>query len=67
MTEEEKTQAAMYLKLQDDVTAMVRDIVIEVFKSYNGEIRSVVETMTLGSSLFEQRVKQVVQNQWNKY
>jgi len=67
MTEEEKTQAAMYLKLQDDVKTMVRDVVIEVFKSYDREIRTVVETMTLGSSLFEQRVKQVVQIQWNKY
>lgn len=65
MTDEE-TQAAMYLKLQDDAKTMVQNIVLEMFKGYDPALRQQVENMTFGSYLFEQRVKQVIQSQWNK-
>jgi hypothetical protein len=65
MTEEEQ-QAAAYIKLQDDVEELVKKVVIRMFQSWDPDLRMGVENMTFGSALFEQRVKQVAQSQWNK-
>jgi len=66
MTEEEKQQAVAYLKLQDDVKQLIlQTIWEEVMK--NGSIGGNITTHIIHSYQFEQRVREVIKKQMEKF
>ena len=67
MTDEEKNAAAAYIKLHEDVRRLIVDTIYEEFKNYGSPLHTHIKTNTLYNPEFEQRVKQVVINHWNKY
>jgi len=64
MTEEEKNQAAAYIKLQDDVKKLIVDIVSNALQS---ELRNNVISTVVYDGMFDSRVRDVIKNQMNKY
>ena len=66
MTEEEKNQAAAYIKLHEDVKQLIRDTLVEIFRGYDIEVITRIQNITLGNPLFETRVKQVITAQMQR-
>ena len=66
MTEEEKNQAAAYIKLHEDVKQLIRDSLVEIFRGYDNEVVRAIQDSTLGNPLFETRVKQVITAQMQR-
>jgi N-methylhydantoinase B/oxoprolinase/acetone carboxylase alpha subunit len=66
MTEDEKNQAAAYIKLQDDVKELVKEALIEVLMTYNHDVVKRIQDITLGNPAFDIRVKQVITNQMQR-
>ena len=66
MTEEEKNQAAAYIKVHEDVKQLIRDSLVEIFRGYDNEVITRIQNITLGNPLFETRVKQVITAQMQR-
>lgn len=66
MTEEEKNQAAAYIKLHEDVKQLIKDSLVELLKKYDTDVVMGVQNATLGNPLFESRVKQVITAQMQR-
>ena len=66
MTEEEKNQAAAYIKLQDDVKELIKQALIEILMKYDHELVRRRQDVTLGNPAFDMRVKQVITNQMQR-
>lgn len=66
MTEEEKDNAAAYMKLQDDVRQLIIDTVYKELNNYGGMLHSQIKTGVLYGYEFEQKVKDIVKNQMMK-
>lgn len=66
MTEEEKNQAAAYIKLHEDVKQLIRDILVEILDRYDRDVMRGIQNSTLGNPLFEGRVKQVITAQMQR-
>ena len=66
MTEEEKNQAAAYIKLQDDVKELVKETLMEILKGYDYALIERLQNVTLGHPAFDTRVKQVITNQMQR-
>lgn len=66
MTEEEKNQAAAYIKLHEDVKQLIRDTLVEIFRGYDNEVVTKIQNITLGNPIFESRVKQVITAQMQR-
>ena len=66
MTEEEKNQAAAYIKLQDDVKELVKQALIEILIKYDHDVVKRIQDVTLGNPAFDIRVKQVITNQMQR-
>lgn len=66
MTEDEKNQAAAYIKLQDDVKELVKQKLVEILGVYDHELVKRIQDVTLGHSAFDIRVKQVISNQMQR-
>jgi hypothetical protein len=67
MTEDEKNQAAAYVKLHDDVKQLIVDTVNKELQNYASSIYSAVRSHTVHHPDFEAKVKDVIKNQMNKY
>ncbi len=67
MTEEEKNNAAAYIKLQDDVRQLIIDTVFAEMQNYSGLLQSHIKTNIIYAPEFEQKVKDVIKNQMMKY
>lgn len=67
MTEEEKTQAAAYIKLQDDVRKLIVDTIYAELMNYGSPLYPHIRSTTLYSNEFKEQVKNVVKEQMNKY
>jgi hypothetical protein len=65
MTEEEN-MAAAYIKLHEDVNGLVKKALVEILTSYNHEVVSKIQDVTLGNPAFDIRVKQVITNQMQR-
>lgn len=65
MTEEEN-MAAAYIKLHEDVNTLVKKALVEILTSYNHEVVSKIQDVTLGNHAFDIRVKQVITNQMQR-
>jgi len=66
MTEDEKNQAAAYIKLQDDVRQLVKEKLIEILMAYDQDVVKRIQDVTLGNHAFDIRVKQVIANQMQR-
>lgn len=66
LTEEEKNNAAAFIKLQDDVRQLIIDTVYKELNNYGGMIHSQIKAGVIQSYDFEQKVKDVVKNQMFK-
>jgi hypothetical protein len=67
LTEEEKNNAAAYIKLQDDVRQLIIDTVYTELNNYGGLLQSHIKTNVIYAPEFEQKVKDVIKNQMMKY
>jgi GTPase involved in cell partitioning and DNA repair len=67
MTEDEKIQAAAYIKLQDDVKQLIVDTITNELQNYSGPLQSTIRLLILNSIDFDTRVKGVIRDQMNKY
>ena len=67
MTEDEKNQAAAYVKLHEDVRQLIVDTVNKELQNYGSLLHGHIKTNTLYCPEFENKVKDVVKSQWNKY
>jgi hypothetical protein len=66
MTEDEKNQAAAYIKLQDDVKQLVKGALIDILTAYDNDVVKRIQDVTLGNQAFDIRVKQVITNQMQR-
>ena len=66
MTDEEKNNAAAYIKLQDDVRQLIIDTVYKELNNYGGMLHSQIKAGTILSYDFEQKVRDIVKNQMMK-
>lgn len=66
MTEEE-TQAAAYLKLQDDVKKLIVDTVYKELMNYGSPMHSQIAARLLHHQDFKDRVKGIIVEQMQKY
>jgi hypothetical protein len=66
MTEDEKNQAAAYIKLQDDVKQLVKEALIAILSAYDNDVVKRIQDVTLGNPSFDIRVKQVITNQMQR-
>jgi hypothetical protein len=66
MTEDEKNQAAAYVKLHDDVKQLVKEALIEILTAYDYAVVQRIQDVTLGNPTFDIRVKQVITNQMQR-
>ena len=66
MTEDEKNQAAAYIKLQDDVKELIKQALIEILMQYDHDLVKRIQDVTLGNPSFDIRVKQVITNQMQR-
>lgn len=66
MTDEEKDNAAAYIKLQDDVRQLIINTVHKELNNYGGILHSQIKSGILHSYEFEQKVKDIVKNQMIK-
>jgi hypothetical protein len=66
MTEEEKENAAAYMKLQDDVRQLIVNTVYQELNNFGGVLQNQIKVATLLSYEFEQKVKDVIKNQMVK-
>ena len=67
MTEDEKNQAAAYIKLHDDVRQLIVDTINKELQNYSSSVYSAIRAHTMHHSEFETRVRDVIKNQMNKY
>lgn len=67
MTDEEKQAAEAYLKLHEDVKQLIVDTIYKELQNYGGLVQTQVKTAVLLSPEMEQRVKDIVRNQMQKY
>lgn len=65
ITEEEK-QAAAYLKLQDDVKQLIVDTVAKALNDWDYKLRYAITQSVVHTPEMEQKIKDVVRNQWSK-
>jgi hypothetical protein len=66
MTEDEKNQAAAYIKLQDDVKQLVKEALVAILMVYDNDVVKRIQDVTLGNPSFDIRVKQVITNQMQR-
>ena len=66
MTEDEKNQAAAYIKLQDDVKQLVKEALVAILSAYDNDVVKRIQDVTLGNHAFDIRVKQVITNQMQR-
>jgi hypothetical protein len=66
MTEDEKNQAAAYIKLQDDVKQLVKEALVAILTAYDNDVVKRIQDVTLGNHAFDIRVKQVITNQMQR-
>ena len=67
MTEEEKQQAVAYLKLQEDVKQLIIDTIYKELQNYGSPLHSHITTATLSNYSTEQRIKDVIKKQMEKF
>lgn len=60
-------QAAAYMKLQLDVRQLIVDTIYEELKNYSSILHTHIKTNVMYSPEFDQKVKQVIKDQMNKY
>ena len=67
MTEDDRLATLAFLKLQDDVKAVIREVVLEMFTT-KAEYLLIqrLQEFTLGSAEFAKCVRQVISNQMQK-
>jgi len=66
MTEEEKNNAAAYMKLQDDVKQLIIDTVCKELHNYSSSIHGHIKSGLLHTYDFEQRIRDIIRNQMTK-
>ena len=66
MTEDEKNQAAAYIKLHEDVRQLVKESLIQILMQYDHDLVKRIQDVTLGNPSFDIRVKQVITNQMQR-
>ena len=66
MTEEEKNQAAAYIKLQDDVKELIVETVTKALNDWDFKLRQAVTQTVVGAPELDQRIKDVIRNQMSK-
>lgn len=62
----DEEQAAAYLKLQDDVKALIVDTIYAELQNYGSPLHTHIAVPLLTGYAFKENVKMVIQNQWNK-
>ena len=67
MTEEDKSQAAAYLKLHEDVKKLIIDTVLEELMTPSSAMYTQIQINTLNGYPFKDAVKNVIKDQMNKY
>jgi len=67
MTEEEKQQAVAYLKLQEDVKQLIIDTIYKELQNYGSPLHSHITTAVLGNYSTDQKIKDVVKKQMEKF
>jgi hypothetical protein len=67
MTEDEKNQAAAYIKLHDDARQLIVDTIAKELQNYGSLLHSHIKANTFYNLDFETKVKDVIRNQMNKY
>jgi len=66
MTEDDKNQAAAYIKLQDDVRQLVKETLVDILTAFDQDVVRRIQDVTLGNPSFDIRVKQVITNQMQR-
>jgi hypothetical protein len=66
MTEDEKNQAAAYIKLHEDVKQIVKRALIDILTTYDNDVVIRIQDVTLGNPSFDIRVRQVITNQMQR-
>jgi len=66
VTEDEKNQAAAYIKLHEDVRQLVKESLIQILMQYDHDLVKRIQDVTLGNPSFDIRVKQVITNQMQR-
>jgi hypothetical protein len=66
MTEEEKNQAAAYIKLHEDVKQLIRDSLVKILREYDTDVMLGIQNATLGNPSFDIRVRQVITAQMQR-
>ena len=67
MTEEEKNQAAAYIKLQDDVKQLIVDTIHKELQTYGSTLQTQIQINTINTHAFKEQVKSIVRDQMTKY
>jgi len=67
MTEDKEQQAAAYLKLQEDVKQLIIDTIYKELQNYGSPLHNHIITAVLGSYSIEQRIKDVIKKQMEKF
>jgi len=66
VTEDEKNQAAAYIKLHEDVRQLVKESLIQILMQYDHDLVKRIQDVTLGNPSFDIRVKQVITKQMQR-
>jgi hypothetical protein len=66
MTEEERQAAEAYLKLHDDIKQLIVDTIYKELMNYGSPLHSQIKAGVLHGYDFEQKVKNIIQNQMMK-
>jgi|LakMenEpi03Aug12_release.lakeMendotaPanAssembly.Ray.scaffolds.fasta_scaffold2647557_1 hypothetical protein len=67
MTDEDKTQAAAYIKLHDDVKRLIVDTIYAEMQNYSSMLHTHMQANLLHSPQFRDSVRRVVKEQMDKY
>ena len=67
MTEDKEQQAEAYLKLQEDVKQLIIDTIYKELQNYGSPLHNHITTAVLGSYSIEQRIKDVIKKQMEKF
>ena len=66
MTEDEKNQAAAYIKLQDDVKQLVKEALVTILTAHDQDVIKRIQDVVIYNQPFEVRVKQIITNQMQR-
>ena len=66
MEVKDEDQAAAYIKLQDDVRQLIVDTIYKELMNYGSPLHTQIKASVLHGYDFEQKVKNIIQNQMMK-